>query len=356
MKIAYLLHWDPYNESGVLNKISDKKRQWEHEGHEVTIISVWPLKDEATVVQAHVAGFKLEALGPFSVFVNKVLTYRKVISFLRGGNFDVIYFRQSSWHPFLIRILRSKPSVLEVNTLDKEEIKTQNVLSKILFYLGRKKILTSVRGIITVSNEIKRSLEKEVQKPITVIANGIKVDLATAASERTSGMPQVIFVGSPGLLWHGVDKLEWLIANCSDFYFHIVGYSSVAHYPNAKFYGVLKKSELEELYKVAHVGIGSLALHRINMFEASTLKVREYIAQDVPVILPYEDTDIAAHPAVLQIPNCELNLRENISAIREFVLKAYNGEVRVDGQLKTMVSAVEKEKTRMKFIKDVVIP
>ena len=74
-----------------------------------------------------------------------------------------------------------------------------------------------------------------------------------------------------------------------------------------------------------HIGLGSMAFYRNKMFEACPLKVREYVASGLPVILPYADTAFREECPewVLRLPNEEGAFRDAgvINAIRKFCVK-----------------------------------
>lgn len=58
------------------------------------------------------------------------------------------------------------------------------------------------------------------------------------------------------------------------------------------FYGLKTGDELDSLYDQAHIGLASIGLHRINIFEASVLKSREYFAKGLPFITSVRIPDI----------------------------------------------------------------
>jgi len=64
------------------------------------------------------------------------------------------------------------------------------------------------------------------------------------------------------------------------------------------------------------------------MEEASPLKVREYLAYGLPVIIGYKDTDFHEDvPFILRLPNSEDNIEANLSAIETFVHRWRNQRV-----------------------------
>jgi hypothetical protein len=93
-----------------------------------------------------------------------------------------------------------------------------------------------------------------------------------------------------------------------------------------EFLGYMKANELDHYYDMADMGIGTLALHRINLKEGSVLKVREYYARGLPFIYGYEDSDISSNAHLSEF--ClKLNADDSpvdIKILRDFILKIRN--------------------------------
>jgi hypothetical protein len=81
--------------------------------------------------------------------------------------------------------------------------------------------------------------------------------------------------------------------------------------------------QLEEYLPIvaqADVAIGPLALHRKGLSEASALKVAEYLAHGLPVILANAETAFPDGASfLLQLPNTEDNVDVSTGQIRDFV-------------------------------------
>ena len=90
--------------------------------------------------------------------------------------------------------------------------------------------------------------------------------------------------------------------------------------PNLHLHGLLRRREYLPLLAEADVAIGSLALHRKSMEEASPLKVAEYLAYGLPTIIGYSDGRFPdGAPFLLRLPNVEDSIGPCIGAIEEFV-------------------------------------
>lgn len=108
--------------------------------------------------------------------------------------------------------------------------------------------------------------------------------------------------------WHGLDRL---LKGMADYYtgepkneviLHVIGdgeelesYKEIVNEhkleENVLFYGPLSGEELEKLYAMADIGVGTLAIQRKGVFIDSSLKHREYCSRGIPFILGCEDLD-----------------------------------------------------------------
>lgn len=166
----------------------------------------------------------------------------------------------------------------------------------------------TVAAVIGVTPEIA-TFQMEVHKqnvPAGFYPNGI--DLTTVGileDRRAREEAKVAFVCSTFASWHGLDLLLEA-AKRSDqplerpLAFFLVGklteeqlreVESISH-PQVKFVicGSLDQEEYEEILARCDIGLGSLALERKGLAEATTLKVREYLAQGLAVYSGHVDS------------------------------------------------------------------
>jgi hypothetical protein len=102
----------------------------------------------------------------------------------------------------------------------------------------------------------------------------------------------------------------------------------------------------------ADVAIGPLALHRNRMDEASPLKVADYLAYGLPVIIAHQDTRFPdGAPFLLQLSNEEDNVDRALDDIAAFV-DSWVGR-RVDRREIRVIDAPLVERQRLDFILDV---
>ena len=118
----------------------------------------------------------------------------------------------------------------------------------------------------------------------------------------------LLFVGSAAF-WHGLDNCihaihKYQINNTIKIKLHIVGYVEENLYFSLKklilkyniksqviFHGILKGKELEKIYYLSNIGLGSVGLKKINGKYRSELKAREYCAVGLPFIASSVDKD-----------------------------------------------------------------
>lgn len=127
--------------------------------------------------------------------------------------------------------------------------------------------------------------------------------------------------------------------------------------PNIIFHGYLNDNESKQLIMHMDMGISTLSLYENDMDEACPLKTRQYLAQGVPVIGGYRDSDIENEDFFLQLPNTVKNIEESIERIIAFVRQAFgNAELRCRARqfAHHKLNAQNKEKQRLAFFDDIV--
>jgi hypothetical protein len=320
MKIAYVAYFSSLEESGILKKIIGQTKSWKEKGYEVQIF---------IFVKSDIVGKNLNNYPINIYFSRKCKTFWVVDNFrfikkILNWKPDLLFLRFTIYIPLLIKLIRAVPTVIEINTDDKSEYK--NILSPIKYFfhlITREYVLKNVEGITCVTNELSEKFKK-YKKPILVNGNGIDLSEFIILPPNENNVPELIFVGTPGYSWHGIDKIILLARIFIDWKFHIVGYERGninAEIPcNVYLHGYMQYNNYKHLLSKSDIGIGTLALHRKNMNEACALKVREYLACGIPSIIAYKDTDFfKAVPYLLEISNEENNIIKSKDNIDKFV-------------------------------------
>jgi hypothetical protein len=105
----------------------------------------------------------------------------------------------------------------------------------------------------------------------------------------------------------------------------ICGYKIDGEIPDKKYIehlGYKNKSDIDQLINNVHLGISTLALHKKQLMEASTLKTREYVARGLPFIYAYTDPDLNedSKEFALEFPNDDSLI--DMEKVIEFAKKA----------------------------------
>jgi hypothetical protein len=219
-----------------------------------------------------------------------------------------------------------------------------------VYLFGRTRILNEVDGLVAVSEEISNSY-KSTGKPIVNISNGYALqDMRRKVNENSV---ELIMVGTPDQSWHGVDKLLALANHFTNWKIHLVGPKNLDLPGNVIQHGPLDKSELHRLYMQSNIGLGSLALHRKNMMEASPLKTREYANYGLPMIIGYQDSDLYDQSFILNIGNYEANVSDNLCQIAEFV-DQWKTTVVGKAEIEPLIGITSKEASRLDFFREII--
>jgi hypothetical protein len=271
---------------------------------------------------------------------------------------DLVYLRQSTVSPSIVALMARIPTVVEINTLDLIELRLRSRLRYVYARGVRDVMLRRAAGLVVVSNEIAHDAAvARLGRPVAVVPNG--VDLASLPALGPTGnlSPRLVFLGTPGLPWHGVDKIERMASDFPAWKFDLVGPDPsdlVRGLPNIVVHGSLDRAALLPIVAAADVAIGPLALHRNGMHEASPLKVADYLGYGLPVIVAYRDTRFPdGAPFLLQLPNEEDNVGRSLDSISAFV-GSWMGR-RVDREDIRRIDARFVERQRLEFMLDVAL-
>jgi Glycosyl transferases group 1 len=359
MKIAYIIEWGIYEHSGVLRKITGQIAEWESDGHEVIPVIITPRQNKKPLISGRHFYSRFASLVPISFlanYLNKIFTISRVQTFLDDIKSDIVYTRQNIWYPGLDTLLAQHCSIMELNSDDVKELSALGGIKAWIYFYGREKLLAAVSAFVSVSHEISK-LYADFKKPMITIGNGFCFNESDHQAPKPMDWtrpPNVVFVGTPNQPWHGTDKILTMAEKLPEFQFHIAGSQNTlsAAPPNLTFHGYLDQEGLNRLYESMDIGVGTLALHRIGMSEASPLKTREYLAHHLPMVVGFVDTDLDGQEFVLNIGNYQNNVVFHIKEIRGFVLEWTSKGFRADPFFH-LIDYKQKEKKRLDFFRDI---
>jgi glycosyltransferase involved in cell wall biosynthesis len=347
MKIAYLGQMaDVATENGISKKIRAQAHAWIAAGHSVRYFALTPT---AT------AWAGLDALQPCLIpRGGPLIRVRRSLALardVRAWQPDVIYFRYAHHGAGLPALFRDVPTIAEINSDDLAEYPLTLSTAKLIYHrLTRGRILDSVGGFAPVTHELQERFAG-LGKPTVVIANGIGLPDQPSSPPVEGSRPRLVFVGSPGSPWHGLERLTELARLLPELHFDVVGCTAPpgTQESNLQFHGAMSRADYEPLLHQATAAIGTMALFRKHMEEACPLKVREYLAAGLPVIAGYRDTDIPeGADYFLRLPNDADPLaphRERIAAW----LASWQGR-RVPRAAIAHLDYAVKEKQRLEFL------
>lgn len=359
MRIAYIsLHWPRKKASGIGRKIEEQIAAWRQAGHSVEFFSHRIPVDKPDEL---VEGVSFE-YRPVAGFFGKILTeihrcqaIPPMVRAIQGYKPDIIYLRWSMYVFPSHRIFRIAPVVVEINTDDVSQHEMLGLVYSLYNRITRRIYLSKAAGLVFTSAELRSCGSfAPYHRPGVVIANGIDLVHNPVIPAPHNQRPRIGFIGTPDLAWQGVDKIVRLAELCPDLDIDVIGFDGIhsdkAQPANLFFYGYLDKEEARAVLAGDDVGLGTLALHRKAMEEASPLKMREYLTYGIPVIIPYKDTDLddLKVDTILRIENTEDTIERNWEIIRDFAHKMQGRRVDRD-LISQRIDSQIKEGIRLKF-------
>lgn len=354
MKIAYLLHWNAGPESGVFKKVLAQSRYWLDAGCRVGIFLLSGRQSEVTgAINVSDRPLFIRTYGGFRERFRRI---GELVRDVADWAPDLVYHRYDLYYPAIEWLARHYPLVLEVNTDDLAEYHLGPRHRALYNRFTRGRLLRKALGTVYVTGELARmSHFSRYHRDCAVIPNGISLDAFSSLPVPNNDAARLVFIGTPGQPWHGVDKILDLARCQPNWNFDLVGPSAAdldCPSSNVVVHGPLDRQGHREVLQSADVAVGTLALHRIGMDEACPLKVREYLAHGLPSIIGYQDTDFPRSvPFLLQLPNTASNVSEHVEPIRTFV-EQWKGQRIARGQIRH-IDAGHKEEQRIAFFQDV---
>ena len=353
MRIAYLCYLSTTADSGVTAKIRSQLAIWRRLGHDAVLYCATREAPSGTSLEEaeRGRGAVIQGFGSPPRRVAAMLALERAI--LRAAP-DLVYVRYDLFTPPPVRLLGRVPTVVECNTDDVEEMRLRSGLSQRYNRINRRLVYGGAAGIVFVSNELAASQRfTRYAKPSLVLGNGI--DLASVEQLAPTGNtePRFAFLGEPSP-WQGIDQVLALAAALPRSRFDLVGPGRLdSAPPNVTAHGVLGAREYRDILASCDVGLGTLALYRKGMREASPLKVREYLAHGLPTLIGYDDTDfVDGAPWFLErVPNQAWAVDEHAGRIARFA-KAAIGR-RVARSEIAHLDAHEKERRRLDFLESI---
>lgn len=322
---------------GVIHKIKGQQKAFRENGFEISML--YPIDQGKIVLKKHdgeqlffSGGREVDIKAPF---IKKLLQHYKVAQYgsidysncfhaLLNEKYDAIYLRFYLPGIDLIRFLKKirldQPRILillEYPTSNIRDLFSNGLVRKITYLMNEKRI-----GILNKLSDYIITLTNDKTlwgKPTLFMPNGIELEEIEPVSLPAFANQLVILgVASDINFYHGFDKvikgLSLYAKNNSQVkvFFRLISNPLSKNLAElralAKDSGVEElvsfespktRKELAEVYKQVHLGMGTLALHRVGLTDNYSLKHREYAAFGLPFIMSKGDFHFEHSPFVL---------------------------------------------------------
>jgi hypothetical protein len=325
MRIAYLCYWDLEAGDGVAQKVHTQVDAWRAAGHDVLLESVVPAAARERLRQTRAAAASIERFAP-----------------------DVLYVRYDVFLPPAWLLVRRQRTIVEVNSNDRSEWRLRSRGVAAYNELNRRALLSAAAGTVAVAHELAPTRVRTL-----VLGNGVDPAACRALPAPANERPRLVFIGSPHQPWQGFDKVAQLARALPGVDVDVIGPTAaqLADAPaNMTVHGHLAPDEYRPVLARADVALGTLALHRKSMDEASPLKVREYLLSGIPTVVAYDDTDLRGlnESWLLRLPNTESNVEQHAADIEAFAERIRGARV-PRGLAEDRLGSPAKERRRLEF-------
>ncbi len=339
---------------GVVEKIKGQLAAFSRAGFSIDNISP---EDKGSIVLKKSNGSLEIYKGSRSVFsgkgfFSKLIQHFKVIWFgslnftsceskIITEKYDAVYLRfflpGKDLITLLKRIKKDSPNTvlfLEYPTLSVEALFKTDLIRRISFLLNRSriKIMNSLSDyIITLTKD-----EYLFGKPALFMANGIELSRISPINPPCDAERVIILgVASDCAFYHGFDRVIKGLAKYKNTGGSTQVLFRIISNPLSRNMGELKalvndlkvedmvsfelpkiREELAKEYNHVHIGMGTLALHRIGLRDNYSLKHREYAAFGLPFVMSEGDDHFEDSPFVFKVERDESPLE--IQAVVDF--------------------------------------
>lgn len=258
---------------------------------------------------------------------------------------DFLYMRVPYPSFLLSRLLsrsRNCKIVFEYQTIEPLEYRSMGkywyLIIDYMFGDAIRKYSDAIVGVTDEITQYELSRSGEINKPHITIGNGYFVESVSMRSPpEFSGNNLDLLCVSNVRPWQGLDRLIRGIATypgATNVTLHIAGDGTELNRlkqiateldisDNVKFHGYMTGEDLDNLYNICHIAVGTLGIHRKGLAQGSTLKSREYFSRGIPYIIASPDPDIPNDcPYIYMIPPDESPV--SVDRIVEFAQRVYS--------------------------------
>lgn len=256
----------------------------------------------------------------------KRIEFGSIVRYVIREEIQFIYMRSDhNANPFTIRMLKNLKRngikvVMEIPTYpyDQEYVRFSRKLYLWVDKCFRKRLAKQLYRIVTFSNN-----HSIFGVPTIQISNGIDFGQVKLRQAVNNTRNELHLIGVAEIhYWHGFDRIIHGLKNYYEgnpaykVYFHIVGdffgqrerneiLLPIQQYHLEQYvilHGAQHGDELDRLFEITDMGVGSLGRHRSGITHIKTLKNREYAARGISFIYSETDSDFDGMPYVLKAP------------------------------------------------------
>ncbi|HHG8781438.1 glycosyltransferase [Enterobacter hormaechei] len=338
MRISYVLPLEMNSYSGVLQKVRQQVSEWEKQGHQVTCfyISSKPLgrsidlnSNETLIHLNFLRRYNFPRILARSiglVFLKRILKYSKP---------DILYYRYVLWFPGISTFLKGYNTIIEMNSHDINEFESKGFFFKVSYKKLRKLVLKSTSATISVSENIRDSMEGYVDKNY-LIPNGFSFD--NSVPKKLKNRPnKIVFISTPGQYWQGLDIIVSLMSRLTNYTLDVVGWTKndfAKKYPdviigtNIIFHGYKLKDDFNKIMRDCGYAFNAFAMHRKGMTHNSALKTAEYLNNNLAIISGYIETGLNTD-AILSVESYN-SVHSYIHKIEDFLERWKTKDINLD--------------------------
>lgn len=294
--------------------------------------------------------FEIISISNVNIILKKFFRYYVIEKNFDFSKYDKIILRYPKSNDFSSNYFIKKYGhkiYSEHHTLEIDEFASygKSFRNQFKIFLEKKNIkfyVNNVKGIIGVTNEIinSKTVYLNNPKPVFLFSNGSSFRKSLKRLKNSECL-NFLFVSSVFPPWSGLDRLLnslknynfeksvkiTLIGKLSKEQLIFVNEVNKKNLLSIITTGVVSPNRLEEYYKEADACFGSLALHKNNMKEACSLKVREALSYCKPVIYAYDETDFTGNE------KWNLKCESNDSLLDIGKILSFTEEVRKDDNI-----------------------
>ncbi len=226
MKIAYIsLHWPRSTLSSVGNKINMQINNWRNSGHDVRLfMHTHTDANTEALLEGEIFEYGQKNGLIFREY-KRILALRSLMHSVKRFRPNLIYLRYGVYIFGLQQLKNIAPVCIEINTND--QVEHRRLGKAISFYnkITRGITLNNASAFVFESQAlIDETCFSKFRKTSTLIGNGIDLSRIDPLPAPNNPTPRLVFVGTAGFSWHGVDKLEILATRFPDLHIDVIGY------------------------------------------------------------------------------------------------------------------------------------